>query len=191
MNSSRFAHTQVLSVRESESGDSTVTYHGRGYTYHLHKTAKDIWAKLQIARKTMQRFIKNVGACNTIHLPGLNVCDQGVGGWFEVFVIDERKLWTVIHFLKRLNRWMLGASVIHKVKKAFHYFIEARKFEHTPPRHLRSVPSGEQYKKPVERTPNMRPIPYVPSSPLSVQAKMIPTARLQQLASTVNQRFGH
>jgi hypothetical protein len=183
---SQFAHSQILSIRSKDDGKTTSTYHGKGYTYHLHKTAKDIWAKLQIARDTLKKFVKNVGVCNTIHLPGLNVCDQGVGGWHEIFVIDERKLWAVVHFLKRLNRWMLGANTILLPAKRYHYFLEVRKFEHTTPRHLRHAPYNDQ--KPVTRPPA---IPYTPSSPLSVQAKMVPTARLQQLATTVNTRFGH
>lgn len=188
MTASRFAHTQVLSVRDRD-GEKTVTYHGMGYTYHLHKTAKDIWAKLQIARDTLKKFVKNVGSHNTINLPGLNVCHQGPGGWFEVFVIDERKFWAVVHFLKRLNHWVLGTHIRHAKDKRHHYFVEARLFAHTPPRQVQDL----RKQKPALQIvpPTARPIPYIPSSPLTVQAKMVPTARLQQLASTVNTRFGH
>jgi hypothetical protein len=188
MTASRFAHTQVLSVREGDV-DKTVTYHGSGYTYHLHKTAKDIWAKLQIARDTLKRFVKNVGVCNTTQLPGLNVCDQGPGGWYEVFVIDERKLWAVVHFLKRLNRWMLGAHVGHVKGKRHHYFVEARQFEHTPPRQVQDLRKKKLALQIVSSA--IRPIPFIASSSSMLQTKMVPTVRLQQLATAVNNRFGH
>lgn len=181
MTASSLVQSQVLSTRlKGDGSGSTSTYHGRGYTYHLHKTAQDIWAKLQIARSTMTKFVKRVGACNTVNLPGLNVCDQGNGGWFEIFVIDERKLWTVVNFLKRLNRWMLEAHVIKVPNKKHHYFVETRKFLHTPPKHLKHAPY-------VEDTAPKPP----PKNPLSVQSQMVPTSRLQHLAATVNSRFGH
>lgn len=180
MTASRFAHTQVLESRSKEDR-TTFTFHGKGYTYHLHKTAQDVWAKLQIARETMKKFISRVGACNTVHLPGLNVCDQGVGGWFEIFVIDERKLWAVIHFIKRLNRWMNDAHVIVPPNKRRHYFVQVREFTHTPPRHLRHAPYREQ---------PQNVIPFTPP-PLTIQPKVVPTARLEHLAATVNARYGH
>jgi hypothetical protein len=176
------AHTQVLSARSNKSG-TTSTYHGRGYTYHLHKTAKDIWAKLQIARDTLAKFVKNVGVCNSTQLPGINVCDQGVGGWFEVFVVDERKLLSVVQFLKRLNRWALGTHVIKPKNKKHHYFVEVRRFEPTPPRHsVTKAPARPTYK----------PISYIPTEQNPNLLPALASAQgLQRLANSVNSRYHH
>lgn len=196
MNASR-AFTHVLSGRDVKNG-VTFTYHGKGYTYHLHKTATDIWAKLQIARKNMQAFLKAIGlgeeSKRTIYsLDGLSVCDQGVGGWFEVFVIDERKLFAVINFIKKLNRFMLGAlhpvPVVHK----HHYFIEARKFEHKPPREQRSPhPMQHHNSSPKLESVRQGPIQFQSIKPVGRQPLPVAqSSRIQMLAQTINNRFGH
>lgn len=182
------ASRNVLNSFPTKKG-RTFSYHGSGYTYHLHKTATDIWAKLQIARKTMQSFLKNVGlgsdaARKLQALDGLSVCEQGVGGWYEVFVLDERKLFAIINFIKKLNRFMHGANhpKIAAVK-SHHYFIEARKFEHTLPVHKRG-PVGQP------PTPNViRPVAF--QSVLQPPKSVAPNARLATLATVVNSRYGH
>jgi hypothetical protein len=191
------ASRHILGSITSKAG-RTFTYHGSGYTYYLHKTTKDIWAKLQIARKTMQQFLKSVGlsfesARKLSALDGVEVCEQGSGGWYEVFVIDERKLFAVINFIKKLNRFMNGASTQHQLVRKGHYFIETRKYEHTPSRNARELPGGPivapivafpQQQKTVTHKPNM------PFQSLQSQRKAS-DLRLQQLALTVNTRYGH
>lgn len=175
------ASRNVLMSIANRSG-RTFSYHGKGYTYHLHNTMKDIWAKLQIARKAMQGFMKAVGLGDGARhrlnsLEGIEVCEQGCGGWYEIFVLDERKLFAVINFIKKLNRFMNKNGEVCRVQKG-HYFIETRRFDHTTPRHA-------------PKTHFTKPITPIKFQPTPVRPPIATVANLERLALVVNRKYGH
>lgn len=174
----------LLSIAHREG--RTFTYHGKGYTYHLHNTVKDIWAKLQITRKVMQNFLKAIGrneqsTRKIASLDGIEVCEQGSGGWYEIFVIDERKLFAVINFIKKLNKFM--NRVAHDQVRKGHYFIEARLFQHTPPRNAQPAA--------VNRPIPMKPIITQPPMYQPPRRPFASASNVQQLASVINRKYGH
>lgn len=174
-----FHNSRPLSVNKNAT-----TYRGPGYLYHMRKSAHDVIAKLKISRELLARFVKNCGTINTVQLPGLTVAEQG-GGWYEIFVLMEQRCPNVIQFIKRLNQWMHRQNFVGpKLPRSLHYVLEVRVFDHAP--RLGNTVSREAVKpKPV--VPN-----YLHGAP--VAASVAPVAsltRLQQLAQTVNARFGH
>lgn len=178
---SRYSHTQTMSVRQSASG-STVTYHGQGYTYHMHKSVKDITVKLQIARKKLKEFVSWCWANRRKMLPGLCICEQGTG-WFDVFVLNDNQLINVLNFVRNLNQWALGAFNPRPSDNRHHYFVVARRFEHTKPKQ----PTQPTHRPYFERTDLMR---YDTPQPIQVRPA-VSTDRLDSLVRTVNSRYGH
>jgi len=144
----------ILSARSNHQG-TTFSYRGKGYAYHLHKTAKDIWVKLQMSRQTMDSFIKWCWKNARRTLPAINICHQG-SSWFDIFTMDDSKLFTVINFVKTLNKWMNGAFEPHPVDRRHYYFVEARKFIHSTPYHTYQTSPSRSHE---HSNPNQQPIP--------------------------------
>jgi hypothetical protein len=173
--SSISASVSAATERPLVVNKNVVTYKGHGYLYHFHKSARDLIAKLKISRFIMEQFVKGKGECNTRKLPGLTVACQG-GGWYEIFVIDEAKVQSVVLFLKKLNQWML-AQVYVSAKEPIraHRFVEARKYEHAQAR--------TQGKK-LMATPYTANVGFITAVPLAQPS------RLEALALTINTKYG-
>jgi hypothetical protein len=161
----------------TSAGEKTSHYTGVNYQYFFTKSPqKGNTCKMQIAKSVLEEFEKAKGRINSLGMIHLQVLDQG-NGWWLICSDQPENDGVVTEFIARFNRWALkraareNQTVVANVKDAAtskaRYTIE-----------VRTNHNGRLHRPGQQRLSSAQPIAASEGS-------------LQDLAETINARFGH
>ena len=154
----------------TSAGEKTTHYTGVNYQYFFTKSPqKGNTCKIQIAKSVLEDFERSKGRINSLGLPHLEVLDQG-NGWWLICSDQPENDGVVTDFIARFNRWALkraGATPDPApAQKHAHYTIEVRQND-----------NGRLH-RPGQRLSSAQPV-------------VADLGTLQELAESINARFGH
>jgi hypothetical protein len=154
----------------TSAGEKTSHYTGVGYQYFFTKSPQQgNTCKMQVSKSMLDDFVTGKGRVNSLGMPHLQVLDQG-NGWWLICSDQPEHDGVVTEFIARFNRWAL--------KRA------DAKPEPTP------APAKTRYTVEVRQNHNGRL--HRPGQRLSsAQSVVASEGSLQELAESINARFGH
>lgn len=159
-------------------------YRGYNYAYVIRPSVDGAVATLRIKSALLYKFrmvccFRDV--CKS-KLPDMEIMQTGPG-WYKVVSMSETGDTSVHRFFYFLNRWMLSQHSQHETEPSNSTFVTQRRrytLQVTEVHHRLRVLEAQPPKSSAE-----------PIQTLKVGPRVVSEAKLQQLAMTINARYGH